>query len=51
VEVKAKGGGSEVVFTIELGGAPLFGPIGSGVAKALKGDIEKSLQTFVELYG
>ncbi|RZK84595.1 MAG: SRPBCC family protein, partial [Rhodococcus sp. (in: high G+C Gram-positive bacteria)] len=50
LDVKAKGDASEVAFTIELGGAPLFGPIGSGVAKALKGDIEKSLQTFVELY-
>ncbi|MFE5701860.1 SRPBCC family protein [Rhodococcus sp. ACS1] len=50
LDVQAKGGASEVAFTIELGGAPLFGPIGSGVAKALKGDIEKSLQTFVELY-
>lgn len=51
LSVQAKGSGSEVSFTIELGGAPLFGPIGSGVAKALKGDIEKSLNTFVEIYG
>ncbi|NLE81534.1 MAG: SRPBCC family protein [Rhodococcus sp.] len=50
LEVKEKGSGSEVVFTVELGGAPLFGPIGSGVAKALKGDIEKSLKTFTEIY-
>ncbi|MGB2719985.1 MAG: toxin, partial [Rhodococcus sp. (in: high G+C Gram-positive bacteria)] len=34
-----------------LGGAPLFGPIGSGVARALKGDIENSLKTFVKIYG
>lgn len=48
--VTAKGSGSEVSFTIELGGAPLFGPIGSGVAKALEGDIEKSLKAFVDIY-
>ncbi|MEV0947844.1 SRPBCC family protein [Rhodococcus sp. NPDC049939] len=50
VEVKAKNGVSEMAFTIELGGAPLFGPIGSSVARALKGDIEKSLRTFSDLY-
>ncbi|AOW93339.1 toxin [Rhodococcus sp. WMMA185] len=50
VEVKAKNSLSEMAFTIELGGAPLFGPIGSSVARALKGDIEKSLRTFAELY-
>lgn len=50
LEVVAKGSGSEVVFTIELGGAPLFGPIGSGVARSLKGDIEKSVKTFSEIY-
>ncbi|CAM2772731.1 SRPBCC family protein [Prescottella defluvii] len=42
--------GARVALDIELGGAPLFGPIGSGVAKALRGDIESSLQTFVTLY-
>lgn len=42
--------GTEVGLSIDLGGAPLFGPIGSGVAHALKGDIESSLRKFVELY-
>ncbi|WP_305094127.1 SRPBCC family protein [Prescottella sp. R16] len=42
--------GARVVLDIELGGAPLFGPIGSGVARALRGDIESSLQKFVTLY-
>lgn len=42
--------GSKVSLDIDLGGAPLFGPIGSGVARALRGDIESSLQTFVTLY-
>ncbi|MEV2221202.1 MULTISPECIES: type II toxin-antitoxin system Rv0910 family toxin [Nocardia] len=48
--VAAKGAGSEVTVDIDLGGAPLFGPIGSGVARALKGDIERSLERFVALY-
>ena len=38
------------VIDVNLGGAPLFGPIGSGVARALKGDIENSLKTFVKIY-
>lgn len=50
LSVTPKGDGSEVGLNIELGGAPLFGPIGSGVARALKGDIEGSLRTFVTLY-
>lgn len=49
--VAPKGAGSEVTVDVELGGAPLFGPIGSGVARAVKGDIEKSLEKFVALYG
>ncbi|MFD4180567.1 SRPBCC family protein [Rhodococcus sp. NPDC058514] len=50
LSVSPKGDGSEVGLNIDLGGAPLFGPIGSGVARALKGDIEGSLRTFVALY-
>lgn len=42
--------GAQVALDIDLGGAPLFGPIGSGVARALRGDIESSLRTFVSLY-
>ncbi|MDH6676397.1 hypothetical protein M2284_000585 [Rhodococcus sp. LBL1] len=42
--------GARVALDIDLGGAPLFGPIGSGVARALRGDIESSLQKFVTLY-
>lgn len=45
-----KNGGSDLTLDIELGGAPLFGPIGSGVARALKGDIENSMKTFESLY-
>ncbi len=50
VLVSAKGTGSDVVVQIELGGRPLFGPIGAGAARAVKGDVEKSIQTFVERY-
>lgn len=48
--VKSKGDGSEITVDVNLGGAPLFGPIGSGVARALKGGIENSLKTFVKIY-
>ena len=38
-------------FKLELGGRPLFGPIGAAAARAVKGDIERSIQRFEELYG
>jgi uncharacterized protein YndB with AHSA1/START domain len=43
--------GSKFALRIDLGGAPLFGPIGMAAARAVKGDIEKSIKRFVELYG
>ncbi|MFC4127997.1 type II toxin-antitoxin system Rv0910 family toxin [Nocardia rhizosphaerae] len=51
MQVEPAGDGSRVGVDIDLGGAPLFGPIGSAVAKALRGDIERSLEAFVKLYG
>ena len=36
---------------IDLGGRPLFGPIGATAARAVKGDIERSIKRFEELYG
>ncbi|MEV0358056.1 SRPBCC family protein [Nocardia sp. NPDC050697] len=48
--VAPKGDGSSVSIDVELGGAPLFGPIGSGVARAVKGDFERSLDSFVAKY-
>lgn len=42
--------GSAVTVDIDLGGRPLFGPIGATVARALRGDIERSLDRFVDLY-
>jgi hypothetical protein len=39
-------------FTVrmDLGGAPLFGPIGAAAVRAVKGDIDKSIQQFETLY-
>ncbi|MFE6859732.1 SRPBCC family protein [Nocardia sp. NPDC057668] len=51
LSVKPSRTGSDVTANFELGGAPLFGPIGSAVARALRGDVERSLDKFVELYG
>jgi hypothetical protein len=44
-------GGSTLGLRVELGGRALFGPVGSAAARAVKGDVEKSLKQFVELYG
>ncbi|MGV0718357.1 SRPBCC family protein [Mycolicibacterium sp. XJ662] len=43
--------GCTFTVTINLGGAPLFGPIGATAARAVKGDIDRSIQRFEELYG
>ena len=43
--------GSNLGVRLELGGRALFGPVGSAAARAVKGDVEKSLKQFVELYG
>jgi uncharacterized protein YndB with AHSA1/START domain len=43
--------GSTLGLRLELGGRPLFGPVGSAAARAAKGDVQKSLKNFVELYG
>ena len=43
--------GSTLGVRLELGGRPLFGPVGSAAARAVKGDVQKSLEQFVELYG
>jgi uncharacterized protein YndB with AHSA1/START domain len=39
-------------FTVrmDLGGAPLFGPIGSAAARAVKGDMDRSVREFEKLY-
>jgi uncharacterized protein YndB with AHSA1/START domain len=43
--------GSTLGLRLELGGRALFGPVGSAAARAVRGDVEKSLKQFVELYG
>jgi uncharacterized protein YndB with AHSA1/START domain len=42
--------GCKFTVKIDLGGRPLFGPIGATAARAVKGDIERSIQRFEELY-
>ena len=39
-------------FTLrmDLGGAPLFGPIGAAAVRAVKGDIDTSIKQFEQLY-
>ena len=49
--VRPAGDGSTLGVRLELGGRALFGPVGSAAARAVKGDVEKSLKQFVELYG
>ncbi len=48
--VKRTDSGCVFTVTINLGGPPLFGPIGSAAARAVKGDIERSIRQFEQLY-
>ncbi|WP_099041197.1 type II toxin-antitoxin system Rv0910 family toxin [Mycobacterium neglectum] len=48
--VKPKKEGCSFTLKLELGGAPLFGPIGAVAARTVKGDIERSIRTFESLY-
>lgn len=43
--------GSRFTLRLDMGGRPLFGPIGAAAARAVKGDIEGSIKRFEELYG
>ncbi|MBD0862357.1 SRPBCC family protein [Gordonia sp. zg691] len=43
-------GGSEVTFTVDLGGLPLIGPVGKTAAMAVSGDLRKSLLKFREVF-
>lgn len=43
--------GCAFTVTINLGGPPLFGPIGAAAARAVRGDIERSIRQFEKLYG
>lgn len=50
LSVQPTSAGSKFAVTIELGGPPLFGPIGSVAARTVKGDIERSVEKFETLY-
>jgi hypothetical protein len=43
--------GCRFTVRIDMGGRPLFGPIGATAARAVKGDIERSIKQFETLYG
>jgi hypothetical protein len=42
--------GCAFTVKLDLGGRPLFGPIGVAAARAVKGDIERSIERFETLY-
>ncbi|AQA05419.1 SRPBCC family protein [Mycobacterium sp. MS1601] len=42
--------GCAFAVIVNLGGPPLFGPIGSVAARAVKGDIDRSIKEFEKLY-
>jgi len=50
VSVDPDGGGSAVTVELDMGGRALFGPIGSAAARAVKGDIQRSLENFARRY-
>lgn len=50
VKVRPHQDGSTMGLRLELGGRALFGPVGAAAARAVKGDVEKSLRLFVEKY-
>lgn len=42
--------GCSFTLKLDLGGKPLFGPIGMAAVRAVKGDIDRSIRTFESLY-
>ncbi len=49
--VAPAGAGSQVTFTLELGGLPVVGPIGKKAVDFLHDDVERSLEQFRTLVG
>jgi carbon monoxide dehydrogenase subunit G len=49
-KIAPSGQGSVLTMDVHLGGVALFGPIGSVVAGALRGDIKESLDNFVKVF-
>lgn len=50
MKVAATEVGSAFTLILNLGGAPLFGPVGAAAARAVRGDIDRSIRRFEELY-
>jgi uncharacterized protein YndB with AHSA1/START domain len=50
MKVAPTGDGCTFTVRMDLGGAPLFGPIGAAAVRAVKGDIDKSIKEFERLY-
>jgi uncharacterized protein YndB with AHSA1/START domain len=50
MQVAPTNDGSSFTLKLDLAGRPLFGPIGAAAARAVKGDIEKSIERFETLY-
>jgi Polyketide cyclase / dehydrase and lipid transport len=50
LNIKPTGDGCTFVVKMELGGKPLFGPIGAVAVRAVKGDIDRSIKKFESLY-
>ncbi|ORA76940.1 SRPBCC family protein [Mycolicibacter kumamotonensis] len=48
--ISPSGAGSRFMLRLDMGGRPLFGPIGAAAARAVKGDIEGSIKQFETLY-
>lgn len=48
--VEPDGDGSQVTFLIDLGGLPLMGPVGKAAAKAVHGDVHRSLVQFRKVF-
>ena len=42
--------GCAFTLRMDLGGAPLFGPIGAAAARAVKGDLDASIKKFEKLF-
>lgn len=50
VTVRPAKDGSTLGLRLELGGRALFGPVGAAAARAVKGDVDKSVKNFVSRY-
>ena len=50
LEVDPIDDGCRFTVTLDLGGRPLFGPIGATAARLVRGDLERSIARFETLY-